>query len=124
MVKDRAQRIDIARRANRVRRPGRLFRVGEQLLVRELACCDEQRLRVLARGVGEIQLHIQGLEMQRSTLTAMQNIGQDSGQAAANNPFLSQLRKVTVLTFSSRAASFMVRYCSDMAEAYIMALVL
>lgn len=34
-----------------------------------------------------LQLHIQGLEMQRTTLTAMQNVGQPPDPVAAANPF-------------------------------------
>lgn len=34
-----------------------------------------------------LQLHIKGLEMQVGTLTAMQNPGQNSAPAAADNPF-------------------------------------
>lgn len=40
----------------------------------------------LKMNLNMLQLHIQGLEMQRDTLTAMQRPGQNSGPAVADNP--------------------------------------
>lgn len=41
----------------------------------------------LKMNLNMLQLHIQGLEMQCSTLTTMKNIKQGNDQAASNNPF-------------------------------------
>lgn len=41
----------------------------------------------LKMNLNMLQLHIQGLEMQCATLTAMQNLAQADGSASASNPF-------------------------------------
>ncbi len=41
----------------------------------------------LKMNLNMLQLHIQGLEMQHSTLTAMQNLSQGVDSASATNPF-------------------------------------
>jgi hypothetical protein len=41
----------------------------------------------LKMNLNMLQLHIQGLEMQCGTLTAMKNLGQGGDPAVANNPF-------------------------------------